>query len=257
MKVSVITVTYNDAPHLRKIVERVAAQDYDDLEYIIVDGASSDGTPAVLNEAKKRFGERIRIISEPDNGIYQAINRGIRAASGELIGCCFDEFVDDHVISRIVEAVEREGTDGAHGDLLYLDGDRVVRRWRQRQGSLRLGWMPGHPTFYVRHKIYEKYGCYKEDYRVAGDYEFMVRCLKDGTVTLSYLPEVLVHMSYGGTSSRGLRAYLRSLREGHRALVENGIRFAWFTDVCRSVRVLLQFCLPRGRGGGRKREKGL
>lgn len=241
MKVSIITATYNDAENLKKIVHQVAAQDYGDLEYIIVDGASTDETPAVLEEARQIFGSRVKIVSEPDNGIYSAINKGLLLATGELIGCCFDEYADDHVISRMVEIVEREGTDGVHGDLLYMDGTRVVRRWHQGQGHLRLGWMPGHPTFYIRHKIYEKYGCYKEDYKVAADYEFMVRCLKDKSVKLSYLPEVLIHMSYGGTSSSSLAAYLLSLREGHRALVENGIRLAWFTDLCRTLRVLMQF----------------
>ena len=241
MKVSIITATCNDAENLKKIIRQVAAQDYDDIEYIIVDGASADETPAVLEEARQLFGSRVQILSEPDNGIYSAVNKGLRLATGELIGCCFDEYADTRVISRMVEIIEREGTDGVHGDLLYMDGPRIVRRWHQGQGRLRFGWMPGHPTFYIRHKIYERYGCYKEDYKVAADYEFMVRCLKDRSVKLSYLPEVLIHMSYGGTSSSSLSAYLLSLREGHRALVENGVRFAWFTDLCRTLRVLLQF----------------
>lgn len=241
MKVSIITTTYNDARNLRETVRQVAGQDYPDMEYIIVDGASTDETPTVLQEAREMFGSRVKIISEPDEGIYSAINKGIRAATGELVGCFFDRYADGHVISRMVETIEREKTDGVHGDLYYMDGGKIVRKWHQGQGKLRFGWLPGHPTFYVRRSVYEKYGFYKEDYRVAADYEFMVRCLKDGAVKLSYLPEVLVHMSYGGTSSNGLGAYLVSLREGHRALKENGIRFAWFTDVCRTLRVLLQF----------------
>lgn len=241
MKVSIITTTYNDAENLRKIMHQVAEQDYPDIEYIIVDGASTDGTSVVLKEAEELFGDRVRILSEPDNGIYSAINKGIRLSTGELIGCCFDSYADTRVIRKMVEIIEREGTDGVHGDLLYLDGERIVRKWHQGQGRLRFGWLPGHPTFYIRRHVYEKYGLYKEDYRVSADYEFMVRCLKDGSVKLSYIPEVLIHMAYGGTSNNGLSAYLTSLREGHRALKENGIAFAWFTDLCRTVRVLLQF----------------
>lgn len=241
MKVSIITATYNDAQNLRRIMYQVAKQDYEDIEYIIVDGASTDETPQVLEEARTLFGEQVRILSEPDQGIYSAINKGLRMASGELVGCCFDEYAHAHVVSRMVETIRKEGTDGVHGDLLYMDGERVVRKWHQGQGKLRFGWMPGHPTFYIRRSIYEKYGYYKEDYKVSADYEFMVRCLKDGSVKLSYLPEVLIRMAYGGTSSSGLSAYLVSLKEGHRALVENGISFAWFTDLCRTVRVLLQF----------------
>lgn len=241
LKVSVITVTYNDAENLARIIGQVAGQDYENIEYIIVDGASTDSTPGVLEDAFRIFGSRLKVISEPDNGIYSAINKGIRASEGELIGCCFDRFADSTVIRRMVEAVERQRADGVHGDLDYMDGDRVVRKWRQGQGSLRLGWMPGHPTFYIKRRVYERYGLYKEDYKVSADYEFMVRCLKDGRVKLAYIPEVLMHMSYGGTSSSGLSAYLLSLTEGHRALKENGVSFAWFTDLCRTLRVLSQF----------------
>lgn len=241
MKVSIITTTYNDAANLRRTMQQVAGQDYPDIEYIIVDGGSSDETPEVLKEAEKLFRGRVCILSEPDHGIYNAINKGIRLATGELVGCCFDQYADKHVISRMVEIIEREGTDGVHGDLLYMDGERIIRKWHQGQGNLRFGWLPGHPTFYIKRSIYEKYGLYKEDYKVSADYEFMIRSLKDGSVKLSYLPEVLIHMAYGGTSSSGLSAYLTSLKEGHRALKENGIRFAWFTDMCRTLRVLRQF----------------
>ncbi len=241
MKVSIITTTYNDAKNLQKIIRLVAKQDYPDIEYIIVDGASTDETPKVLQEARDLFGERVKIISESDKGIYSAINKGIKMASGDLIGTCFDAYADTSVIKRMVDIVEKEGTDGVHGDLLYMQGDRIVRRWHQGQGNLRFGWLPGHPTFYIKKSVYDRYGLYKEDYRVSADYEFMVRCLKDGQVKLSYLPEILIYMDYGGTSSNGLSAYLTSLREGHRALKENGVKFAWFTDLCRTVRVLLQF----------------
>ncbi|NLL79459.1 MAG: glycosyltransferase [Clostridiales bacterium] len=241
MKVSIITTTYNDAANLRRTMQQVAGQDYPDIEYIIVDGGSSDETPEVLKEAEELFRGRVCILSEPDHGIYNAINKGIRLATGELVGCCFDQYADKHVISRMVEIIEREGTDGVHGDLLYMDGERIIRKWHQGQGNLRFGWLPGHPTFYIKRSIYEKYGLYKEDYKVSADYEFMIRSLKDGSVKLSYLPEVLIHMAYGGTSSSGLSAYLTSLKEGHRALKENGIRFAWFTDMCRTLRVLRQF----------------
>ena len=101
--------------------------------------------------------------------------------------------------------------------------------------------MPGHPTFYLKREVYERYGVYRTDYRISADYELMVRCLKDGQVKLAYVPEVLIRMNYGGTSNNGLSAYLLSLKEGHRALRENQIRFAWFTDLCRTLRVLRQF----------------
>ncbi len=240
-KVSVITTTYNNKENLRVILEQVQRQTYKNIEHIIVDGGSTDGTLEFIMETARQFPGKVRWISEPDNGIYDAINKGIRMATGNIVGCCFDRFADDDVLRRMVEIMELEGTDGVHGDLYYMDGEKIVRAWRQGQGSIRTGWMPGHPTLYLRWEVYERFGGYKTDYKISADYEFMVRILYDRKVKLSYLPEILIYMTYGGTSNKSLGAYIQSLAEGHRALKENGVSFAWFTDLCRIVRVLLQF----------------
>lgn len=241
MKVSIITTTYNDAENLRRIVRQIAAQDYKNIEYIIVDGGSTDHTREVIAEAEELFGERLTWISEPDKGIYDALNKGFRMATGDLLGCCFDEYATEDVLSKMVAAVERDHSDGVHGDLVYVDGERIVRRWHMGQGSIRTGWMPGHPTLYVKRQVYEAYGYYKTDYRISADYEFMIRILKDKKVRLSYIPEVLIRMSHGGTSTNSLSAYLAGMKEGHRALKENGVPLPWLIDLCRTFRVLLQF----------------
>ena len=240
-KVSIITTTYNDSANLRKTIQQVEAQDYENIEYIIVDGASKDNTLQVIAEAKERFGDRLVWISEKDSGIYDAINKGLRLATGDFIGLCFDQFASPDVISKMVSIMEKEGTDGVHGDLDYVDGEKIVRKWRQGQGNIRTGWMPGHPTLYLRKEVYEAYGFYKTDYRISADYEYMIRILKDGKVKLSYIPEVLIKMFHGGTSTNGLGAYLEGLKEGHRALKENGVKFAFVTDLLRILRVLRQF----------------
>ena len=240
-KVSIITTTYQDADNLSKIIDRVKDQDYPDIEYIIVDGASKDHTLDVIKEAEQFFGERLRWISEPDRGIYDAINKGLKMATGDIIGLMFDTFTTEHVISQMVDVMLKEGTDGVHGDINYVDGDRIVRKWRMGQGSIRTGWMPGHPTLYLKREVYETYGFYKEDYRIAADYEFIVRILKDKKVTLSYIPEVLVNMFYGGTSTGGLSNYVDSFRESLRALRENDVHFAFFINILRTFRVLFQF----------------
>lgn len=240
-KVSLVTTTYNDANNLEKILEQAVRQDYENLEYVIVDGGSTDGTLDLIRRLEAQKPGRVRWISEPDKGIYDAINKGIALAQGDIIGFCFDRLAAPDVISRMVDVIQREGTDGVHGDLCYMDGDRVVRKWHQGQGSIRTGWLPGHPTMYLKRQVYETYGVYKTDYRISADYEFMVRILYRKQVRLSYIPDILVYMSYGGTSTRSLNAYLTSLKEGHRALKENGVPFAWFTDLCRTCRVLLQF----------------
>lgn len=240
-KVSIITTTYNDKENLKKIIAQVKNQDYVNIEYVIVDGGSTDGTLEVIAEAAEYFGDRLKWISEKDKGIYDAINKGIRLSTGDILGCCFDQYAGSDVISKMVAIMEKEGTDGVHGDLYYMEGDKVVRYWHQGQGNIRFGWMPGHPTLYLRKSVYDKYGLYKTDYRISADYEFMIRILKDDKVKLSYLPEVLIYMSHGGTSTNSLGAYLAGMKEGHRALRENGVRFAWFTDLCRTLRVLAQF----------------
>ena len=240
-KVSIITTTYNDKENLKKTIAQVKNQDYENIEYVIVDGGSTDGTREVIEEAAEYFGDRLVWISEKDKGIYDAINKGIRLSTGDILGCCFDQYAGPDVISKMVAIMEKEGTDGVHGDLYYMEGDKVVRWWHQGQGKIRFGWMPGHPTLYLKKDVYDKYGLYKTDYRISADYEFMIRILKDNQVKLSYLPEVLIYMAHGGTSTNSLGAYLAGMKEGHRALRENGVRCAWFTDLCRTLRVLAQF----------------
>ena len=242
-KVSVVTTTYNDIENLKRILAEVKKQIYPNIEHIIVDGGSTDGTVDLLKELEEKEPGRISWMSEKDNGIYDAINKGIRMATGDIVGCCFDRYADEGVLMRMVEIMEKEGTDGVHGDLCYMDGDRIVRKWHQGQGVIRSGWMPGHPTLYLKKEVYDRFGLYRTDYRISGDYEFMVRILYRKEVTLSYLPEILIYMSHGGTSTNSLGAYVESMMEGHRALVENHVPFAWVTDLCRVVRVLSQFVI--------------
>lgn len=242
-KVSVVTTTYNDIENLKRILAEVKKQTYPNIEHIIVDGGSTDGTVELLKELEEKEPGRISWMSEKDNGIYDALNKGIRMATGDIVGCCFDRYADEGVLMRMVEIMEKEGTDGVHGDLCYMDGDRIVRKWHQGQGVIRSGWMPGHPTLYLKKEVYDKFGLYRTDYRISGDYEFMVRILYRKEVTLSYLPEILIYMAHGGTSTNSLGAYVESMMEGHRALVENHVPFAWVTDLCRVVRVLSQFVI--------------
>lgn len=242
-KVSVVTTTYNDIENLKRILAEVKKQTYPNIEHIIVDGGSTDGTVDLLKKLEEKEPGRISWMSEKDNGIYDAINKGICMATGDIVGCCFDRYADEGVLMRMVEIMEKEGTDGVHGDLCYMDGDRIVRKWHQGQGVIRSGWMPGHPTLYLKKEVYDRFGLYRTDYRISGDYEFMVRILYRKEVTLSYLPEILIYMSHGGTSTNSLGAYVESMMEGHRALVENHVPFAWVTDLCRVVRVLSQFVI--------------
>ncbi len=246
--ISIVTTTYQDVEHLKKVVEGIKKQDYPRIEYIIVDGGSKDGTVDYLKELVKDFSygwpeRRVRWISEKDEGIYDALNKGIRMATGDLIGPMFDQFANPHVLSDMVSVIEEEGSDGVHGDLYYVDEEgNPVREWKMgNTKTIRDGWMPAHPTLYLKKEVYDRFGVYKTDYRIAADYEYMIRILKNNDVRLSYIPRVLVHMFYGGTSSGGLSNYMLSFKEGKRALEENDIKGAFFITVKRTLLVLKQF----------------
>lgn len=240
-KVSLIMTTYNSREHFAASYESIRRQTYPDIEIVVVDGKSDDGT---VEEIKKRAEENpaLRWISEKDSGIYNALNKGIRMAKGDIIAIFNDQYLRDDAVEQYVRAIENNRCDGVHSDLVYLDENgRSVRRWKMGEGDIRKGWMPGHPTLYLKKEVYERYGLYKEDYRCAADYEFMVRILKDGNIKLSYIPQELIAMYYGGTSNSSLGAYLVSFREGVRALRENQVKHAFWITILRTIKVLKQF----------------
>lgn len=250
MKVSLLVTVYNVIKTLPVTLQSIEMQDYPDIEVIIVDGGSTDGTVDLIEAFAARMEERqgfsVRWISEPDDGLYDAMNKAFRMSSGDVIAVCNDKLCKKNAVTLFLSAIEKGGECcvGAHADLVYVEGKRVVREWRMGQGRLAEGWMPGHPTLFLRRGIYETYGLYNTSYHCAADYEFMVRFLKDEKNELAYVPYVLVAMFYGGTSNAGLKNYLISFREGLLALKRNGVPHPFLITLRRSLRVLLQF-----RGG--------
>lgn len=245
-KVTVITTTYQDLEHLKKVMESLKSQDYDNLEYIVVDGGSKDGTLDYLTDQRKYFDKRgwsYTFCSGKDEGIYDAIDKGIELAKGDIIGFLFDCFACGDALSRMIAAMEKEDADGVHADLDYIDEEgKLVRHWEMKNsGKLEEGWMPAHPTMYLKKEIYDQYGVYKINYRIAADYEFMVRIFKDRRVKLAYIPEVLIHMFYGGTSTSGAESYIRSFMESMRALKENKVPHRFKICLVRIFRVASQF----------------
>ena len=239
--VSLILTSYNCKENIGHTLRSIEEQDYPHIEVIVVDGGSADGTVEIIkNYAEKtRFG--CKWISQKDEGIYDAMNKGYKLSNGDIIAFFNDLFLKDNVVSLMVDAIVNENADGAHADLVYAVGDRIKRYWHMGDGDIRQGWMPGHPTLYLKREVYEKYGLYDISYKCAADYEFMVRILKDDEIKLVYVPVVIIKMFYGGTSNQGLSNYLVSLREGHRALVSNGVRRAMWIDFQRTFRVYMQF----------------
>lgn len=241
-KVSLILTTFNSADNLKKTLQSIEKQDYLNIEVIIKDGGSTDGTLEVIKEYQTNSTLDICAKSQKDTGIYDAMNQGYAMSTGDVIAFFNDEFVINSAITKLVQAMEAEADCvGVHADLVYRDGEKIVRTWKMGNGNIYQGWLPGHPTMFLKRDVYEKYGLYDTSYRISADYEFMIRFLKEKENYLAYLPETVISMFYGGTSNNGLRNYIQSLLEGHRALKKNHIRFAWWIDFQRTIRVLRQF----------------
>lgn len=242
-KVSLLLTTYNSEQNLPITLESIQSQTYEKIEVVIVDGASSDATILLIEQFSKNTALEVKWVSEPDKGLYDAMNKAYRMCTGDIIAVCNDRLCEKDAVALLVDAIEKTGKDciGAHSDLVYVDGERIVRTWHMGQGSIFQGWMPGHPTLFLKREIYEKYGEYDITYRCAADYEFMVRFLKDEKNKLAYVPKVLISMFYGGTSNAGLRNYLVSFKEGYMALRTNGVKHPLMITLKRTWRVLRQF----------------
>ncbi|MFI3214072.1 MAG: glycosyltransferase family 2 protein [Eubacteriales bacterium] len=240
-KVSLILTTYNCKAFLIQTLDCIEKQTYPNLEIVIVDGASSDGTLEIIKEYAKS-NNNTKWISEKDKGIYDAINKGIDLATGDYIEIMNDRYTRDDAIEKMVQVLE-QNTEcvGIHTDLVYMEGNQVKRYWKMGQGNIYQGWMPGHPTLLLKKEIYEQYGRYDTMYVCSADYEFMVRFLKDKKNQLAYVPETLVAMYYGGTSNATFGSYMVSLKESYMALRKNKVSFALWICGLRTLRVLGQF----------------
>jgi len=246
MKVSIITIAYNAAETIEETIRSVISQDYHDIEYILIDGASQDNT---LEIAQQYVSGIAKIISEPDEGIYDAMNKGVRNATGDLIGIlnADDVFAHSHVISRVVETMKAGKSDACYADLQYISREnpgKVVRYWKSGQyvkSSFLNGWMPPHPTFFLKKELYCKYGVYRIALRSSADYELMLRMLYKFDVKTSYLPEVVVHMKMGGQSNVSLRNRLRANNEDRLAWKLNELKPERLTFIKKPLGKISQF----------------
>lgn len=228
MKVTIITAVYNRAETVGQALDSVAAQSYGNVEHLVVDGASTDGT---LNEIRRREHAHMRVISEPDEGLYHALNKGVAAATGDIIGLMHsdDFFAHDDVLSDVTCAFNNTTVGAVYGDLEYVyasDPTKVIRHWHAgayTPGKLARGWMPPHPALFLRREVFECFGAYDTSYRIAADYDAILRWFGKGGMTSAYLPKVLVKMRVGGESNRSIERILRKSREDYRALRSNGV----------------------------------
>ena len=228
LTISVITAVFNRADTIGHALASVQAQTWARVEHIVIDGASTDGTLQLLQAQRHRLAV---LVSERDAGIYDALNKGLERATGEVVGLMHsdDFFADERVLERIALAFADPDVDAVYGDLDYVakdDEGRVIRRWRSgeyRPARLAWGWMPPHPTLYLRRSVIEQWGGFDTRLRIAADYDAMLRYLGRGRIRLAYIPEVLVKMRVGGESNRSLSRVLRKSREDYAALRRNHV----------------------------------
>lgn len=228
MKITIITVAFNASRTIADTLDSVAAQTHPDIEHIVVDGASTDDTLDIVG----RHGKRVaRLISEPDHGIYDAMNKGLSVVTGEVVGFlnADDVYADNAVLERVSAILENEGLDALFGDAEFVNSvrpDHPLRRYRSDRfcpERIAWGWMPAHPALFLKRSVYERFGQFRTDYRIAGDFELVARIFHGGTLSYRHVPEVLVRMRTGGISTGGWRNTILLNREVLRACRENGI----------------------------------
>jgi glycosyltransferase len=246
MKVSIITVTHNSAKYLQESIDSVVNQTYPNIEHIIIDGGSTDGTLDII----KQYNDHIaKWISEGDNGMYDAINKGMNLASGEVIGILNsdDILASKEVVSQIVKCFQENKIDSLYGDLVYVDQKntkKIIRYWKGLSYSrfrFNYGWMPAHPTFYFRRDLLCDLGGYESHYFTAADYEFMARYLYRYRISSKYLPVLIVKMRVGGQSNRNIISRLRANRRDYLAMKINNIPFPHIASILKPIIKLKQY----------------
>lgn len=245
MKISIITPAYNSAKTIKDTIDSVLSQKDIELEYIVVDGGSSDDTLSIL----EGYGDAIsKVISEPDKGIYDAMNKGVRLASGDVVGILnSDDFYANELVLKSVLSLFTAEVDAVYADLVYIDqedSDKVKRTWISgpyKEGAFKKGWMPPHPTFFVRKEVYEKYGAYTLDLKSSADYEFMLRVIHKEKIRVAYLNEVILNMRVGGQSTASIKNRVKANREDKQAWLMNGLKPGKLTLIRKPLSKVTQF----------------
>lgn len=251
MKISIITATYNSGATVADTIESVLRQDYDDWEHIIVDGCSTDDTLEVVRKYEPRYAGRLRLISEKDSGLYDAMNKGIGMACGDVVGILNsdDFYASDNILSTVADGIA--GHDAVYGDIRFVnakDLSRCVRYYSSavfRRWLMRFGFMPAHPSFYCRKVIFDKYGCFDTAFKTAADFELLLRFIFVNRITTLYIPRCFVTMRIGGASTSGLSSYRKLLHDRMSAYRKNRVFSTIFHQSLRYAYVIMDLALMR------------
>lgn len=248
MRISIITSCYNREATIHEAIRSVLEQDYPDIEYIIVDGASTDGSVETIRSAIAGHEDKVKFVSEPDSGMYEALNKGIRMATGDVIALLHsdDMMFDTHTVSDVMREMERTGCDFLYADGLFVDAertDKVVRNWiggRYSKWKVRHGWLPLHPTCYIRRDVMTRLGLYDESYRIAADTDLLVRYLLENTLNVEYLKRYVVRMRMGGLSTDNSRR-AKMWKEDIRVYRSHGFKHVTLTKIEKMMWKVPQF----------------
>jgi glycosyltransferase involved in cell wall biosynthesis len=241
-RISIITISFNSENSISETFQSVKNQSFHNYEYLLIDGGSKDGTITIAKEQDHIS----KIVSESDKGIYDAFNKGINNANGDIIGFLNsdDTFYDENSLQHIADAFEKD-TDCVFGDLIYTDKNENIKRvWKGstfKKGAFLKGWMPAHPTFYCRRSVYEKLGLYDDSFKIAGDFELMLRFLEKHNIRSKYIPHTLVNMKVGGVSNNGLKSKLDILKEEFRAFNQNDIDINKLSYIFNKAKKIKEF----------------
>ena len=243
LKISIITPCFNSEKTVRDTLESVLKQSYDNYEYIIQDGKSKDKTLEIIKEYEPKFKGRIKVYSEKDKSLFDAMNRGIKHATGDVIGIINSDDVLAHkdVFKKVITEMEK-GADVVYSDLMYYNEDltKVARPFITGEGNVRKGWHPPHPTLYLKRKVYDEVGLFNIDFKISSDLDLMIRILKDNKYKTSYVKDVFVKMRVGGTSTSGLKGYVKNFEDAVRVYKNNNIKFAYIINIKRSIKTINQ-----------------
>ena len=245
MKISIITPTYNSEKTIKDTIESVLNQTYKDFEHIIIDGLSKDNTIEIIKGYEKKYDGRLKVVSEKDKGLYDAMNKGIQMASGDIIGILNsdDIYAKNDVLQTIINKFNETNCDGTYSNLIFMDEETMSkpqRIWKSPKGNYKNGWHPAHPTLYLKKEVYNKIGLFDLDFRIAADYDFMIRMMLDKSIKLEYIDEYIIYMRTGGTSTDGIKGYIKNLKEAQKVLIKNKIKFPHLVNLKRIIKTIIQ-----------------
>jgi glycosyltransferase involved in cell wall biosynthesis len=248
--VSIITVCYNSEKYIQDTIKSVLNQTYDNIEYIIIDGKSTDNTLDIIKEYEPKFNDRMKWISEPDEGIYDAMNKGIKLATGDIIATINsdDVYADNNVLENVIEVFNEEHCDACYGNVAMVKRDdlnQISRLWRTDSNKyfsqLKYGWVPAHPSFFAKKRLYDEYGNFDLDFKIAADFDLICRFIEKNNIKLSYLNKTLVKMRIEGTSNNSLKAIYQGNKEAFISLKKNDVfPYLIFLKPLRKILYLLK-----------------